>query len=142
MIDYLRRLRGDLISEGAAYGFTLVIWGTGAVVISAYGAPRPICLFLFLAAPAVVHFVLTLILATVLSAQSSPPVLAQRSSGLVYMNLFSVLPAVACAYGICAALSNPLAGFPLSSAAAMIVYNLLLALQRMVPAGNADSADE
>ena len=134
MKDYLQRLRGDLISEGTPYGFTLSIWGIGALGMRTYGTPTFAGVFLFIAAPVVVYTILSLILEAVLRDVASPPIHAQQSPALAYIDLFSVLPAVACAYGIYNILANPLAGLPAGSAAAMLVYNLLLALQRFVAA--------
>ena len=40
-------MRSALASEAKAYGFTLVIWGTGALVIGAQGFPTPAQVFAY-----------------------------------------------------------------------------------------------
>lgn len=35
------RLRANLTDESRAYGYTLVIWGSGAILVDAFGIPTP-----------------------------------------------------------------------------------------------------
>jgi|GEM_PF-2893873 len=134
MKDYLQRLRGDLISEGTPYGFTLIIWGAGGIAIHIYGTLSIAGVFLFISAPLIAYGIMVLILVEFLSELSKPPIPAQQSSGLSYIDLFSVLPAVACAYGLYLIIPNSLGGLPAGSGVATIVYNLILAAQRTVSA--------
>ncbi|WP_197425399.1 hypothetical protein [Halobacterium sp. CBA1126] len=41
------RLRANLLAEGRAYGYTLTVWGAGAMLIHAYGVPSPAGVFAF-----------------------------------------------------------------------------------------------
>ena len=47
MWSFKRSLRSALASEAKAYGFTLVIWGTGAMVVGNQGFPSPFQVFAF-----------------------------------------------------------------------------------------------
>lgn len=142
MRDYLRRLRGGLISEGTPYGFTLVIWGAGMAADDVYGHLTVAGIFLFITPPVLIYGILVLILERGFPEASSPPRLAQESSGFSYVDLLSVLPTVACAYGIYLVLPDQYAGLPAASASAMLVYNLLLALQHTLTARYSHGHDQ
>ncbi|MFB6190509.1 MAG: hypothetical protein ABEJ91_02965 [Candidatus Nanohaloarchaea archaeon] len=40
-------LRSILVTESRAYGFTIAFWGSGALLINAFGVPAPIQVFLY-----------------------------------------------------------------------------------------------
>ncbi len=40
-MSFAGRLRTNLTDESRAYGYTLVIWGSGAILIDAFGFPTP-----------------------------------------------------------------------------------------------------
>ncbi len=46
-MQYRNRLATNLRSESEAYGFTLSIWGSGALFIEAFGTPQSTTVFLF-----------------------------------------------------------------------------------------------
>lgn len=41
-MDPRTRLADNLARESAAYGYTLTVWGSGAMLIAAYGVPTPL----------------------------------------------------------------------------------------------------
>ncbi|MFB6294780.1 MAG: hypothetical protein ABEI97_03400 [Candidatus Nanohaloarchaea archaeon] len=43
------RLRINLTDESRAYGYTLVIWGSGAILIDAFGFPTPLQVMVYIA---------------------------------------------------------------------------------------------
>ncbi len=46
-MEWKRRLAENLTAEAQAYGYTLTIWGAGAILVSAYGVPDPPIVFLY-----------------------------------------------------------------------------------------------
>lgn len=40
-------LRSILVTESRAYGFTIAFWGSGALLINAFGVPTPMQVFLY-----------------------------------------------------------------------------------------------
>lgn len=47
-MEYYERLADNLLSESEAYGYTLSIWGSGALLIHAFGSPGITPIFLFI----------------------------------------------------------------------------------------------
>jgi hypothetical protein len=54
-MDPRSRLADNLVRESAAYGYTLTVWGSGAMLIAAFGMPPPDEVFAFVSG-AVVGF--------------------------------------------------------------------------------------
>ncbi|WP_255150707.1 hypothetical protein [Halorarius halobius] len=48
-MDLRARLANNLARESAAYGFTLSVWGSGAMLIAEFGVPEAVEVFLFVA---------------------------------------------------------------------------------------------
>jgi hypothetical protein len=46
-MEWKHRLAHNLSAEAQAYGYTLTIWGAGAILIGVYGIPDPPSIFLF-----------------------------------------------------------------------------------------------
>lgn len=46
-MDLSDRLASNLTAEAQAYGYTLTIWGAGALLVAAYGVPDPTAVFLY-----------------------------------------------------------------------------------------------
>lgn len=46
-MDLRRRLGENLLAEGRAYGYTLTIWGAGAMLIREYGLPDHVDVFAY-----------------------------------------------------------------------------------------------
>lgn len=46
-MDFADRLAGNLTAEAQAYGYTLTVWGAGAMLVSAYGPPDVTSVFLY-----------------------------------------------------------------------------------------------
>jgi hypothetical protein len=47
-MEYYDRLAENLLSESEAYGYTLSIWGAGALLVHAFGSPGVTPIFLFI----------------------------------------------------------------------------------------------
>lgn len=56
-MDLRTRLAANLVRESAAYGYTLSVWGSGAILIAAYGIPDLVDVLTFVTG-AVVGFAL------------------------------------------------------------------------------------
>ncbi|RBI64544.1 hypothetical protein DMJ13_08720 [halophilic archaeon] len=48
-MDYRQQLAENLLSETSAYGYTLSIWGGGALLLSRFGTPTPPEVFYYVA---------------------------------------------------------------------------------------------
>lgn len=48
-MSFTGRLRINLTDESRAYGYTLVIWGSGAILIDAFGFPSPLQVIAYIA---------------------------------------------------------------------------------------------
>ena len=46
-MDARSRLARNLVAESKAYGYTLTIWGAGALLIATYGTPTPLQIFAY-----------------------------------------------------------------------------------------------
>lgn len=60
-MKYHDRLAENLLSESEAYGYTLSIWGSGALLIHAFGAPGATPIFLFVIGALAAYVTLALI---------------------------------------------------------------------------------
>ncbi|WP_231186213.1 hypothetical protein [Haladaptatus sp. DYF46] len=47
-INPTEQLARSLLSESKAYGYTLTIWGGGAILMNQYGSPRIVEIFLYI----------------------------------------------------------------------------------------------
>lgn len=140
---FKRRLRATLASQSAAYGFTLTIWGTGALGIRHYGAYATIPEILaFVLGPLTAYSVLVL---TMYRPHEAPVRLPEAQYTVVAFLDFASVPA---ALGIALVVYNtvpwPLLGMPVAGFAATLVYNLLFAAQVSVflPRQTPDTLDE
>lgn len=121
-----RRLAANLAREAEAYGYTLSIWGSGALLVDAFGIPGFARVFAFVAgalagfaALAVVAFRGFLESATVESARSV--VVASM------VHLVSTSGSLAAAFAVSHLVRPPpLAAFALVGFLATVAYNLLL----------------
>lgn len=127
---YLNRLRKILVKEGIPYGFTLTIWGVGTLGVEKYGHLTEAGVLLFVGA-AIAAYALFAIL---LERYASPlPYQAQEEySGISFVDFLSVPAAIGVAIGIYHVIEAPLLGLPLASFTAVSVYNIVLALKRML----------
>lgn len=122
---YRRALRFALSGQSNAYGFTLVVWGTGALAISELGMPGPAGIFAFIGGALVS---MSLIVAVVFGVwrpfRVEPPPRRPFSA----MHLPSVPAAMAAGWGLTAVLGG-VAGYFLAALVAVAVYELGLGLE-------------
>ncbi len=125
---YLRGLTAAVGQTAGAYGYTLVIWSTGAMLTHFRGMPAPGDVALF-AAGAVTAFVLVELGATRGSPSRSEaaPTRAVWLAGAV--NGVSAGAAVAGAYGLSIAIGVDHLAWPVTAFAASTTYFLVLGLQ-------------
>lgn len=134
-MEYHDRLADNLLSESEAYGYTLSIWGSGALLIHAFGSPGVTPIFLFIIG-ALVAFV-TLALVAFRKPFKSVELRSERRLGAasiihIVATLGNLLVAkgiliVAVEYHFGLAVSALLIGYQ-----ATFLYNLLLLLESRV----------
>lgn len=124
---YRKSLWLSLSNQGTAYGFTLTIWGSGALAVATYNHIAAVDAIAFVGG-ALFSYILAL---GVLNANLDP---SQRkkegsaSSVFDFVDLPAVPAAIGIAYAICSSLpSQRLLGFALTGFAAAATYNLVAA---------------
>jgi hypothetical protein len=125
MDDYRHALRFALSRQANAYGFTLVVWGTGALAIWELGKPDPADVFAFIGGALVS---ISLIVGVVFGLRQPFRVEQPPRRPFSAMHLPSVPAAVATGWGLTVAVGG-VAGFFVAAAAAVAVYQLLLSLE-------------
>lgn len=128
---YKRRLMATLASQGAAYGFTLTIWGSGAIATAEYGVftvPRAL---MHIGGPLLMYALLLFLL-----YRPGEPVVHLsefRFPAFGFMDFLSVPAALGAAYCIYRLVPSPMLGSLLGTLLATLIYNLLLAMQLLIP---------
>lgn len=123
--DYLRALRFALSQQANAYGFTLVVWGTGALASWQLGKPDPADIFAYVAGGLMsISVIVALVFGIVRPFQGEEP----RRRPFSAMHLPSVPAAMAAGWGATLLLQG-VAGFFAAAAAAVGLYQLLLAVE-------------
>ncbi len=130
MNPFRRSLRSTLAVSAGAYGYTLTIWGTGAIGIDVLGAPHPLDVLLFMSG-AVVAFVGLEALATGSWRLGSVPGETSDATIWAYSHVLSAGGAILSAWALDRLIAAR-AGWPVSGAGATAVYLLLAAAQARV----------
>ena len=129
-MDWDQRLAGNLTSESEAYGYTLTIWGTGALLINQYSTPNVVQVFSFVGGGLLGFAVLALLAFRCLFAREDP----DENDQLIVasaIHLVGTGGALSIGYLLIEATRfyTPLpaaAGFLFAGFEATVVYNLLL----------------
>ena len=123
--DYVRALRFALSRQANAYGFTLVVWGTGALATWQLGTPDPAEIFAYVGGGLVsISLIVALVFGVRQPFQGHEP----RRRPFSAMHLPSVPAAMAAGWGATLLVGGP-GGFFLSAGLAVAVYQLLLAVE-------------
>lgn len=125
MRSYRRALRVAIRSQANAYGFTLIIWGTGALVIDQLGMPKPVDVFCYIGgalSAATILIAGAFDLPSALDADDPP----LRATSAVHL--------VSVPVAICAGWSSTLAiqgwaGYFLAGLVAVLLYEILLSVE-------------
>jgi hypothetical protein len=135
---YHTALRAAVSGETKAYGFTLVIWATGALADAERGSPGRLGAVAFIAG-ALCGMAVTVLLAfgrpTATWTQQQ-----QRRHAVGAIHVLSVGGAVALGWGVAVAISDKVLAYLASGVAAVIAYQLLLGME--VALSTADSSSE
>jgi hypothetical protein len=126
MWTFRRSLRNALASEAKAYGFTLVIWGTGALVIGRQGFPSPPQVFAYVGGVLAAMALLLLIAFGDLRRRWTEEDPVRFAFGAIHV--ISVLVALLVAWW-CATFIPGTVGFFLTPFLAVSVHQLLLAAE-------------
>lgn len=134
-MDWKRRLADNLTVEAQAYGYTLTIWGAGAILISANGVPDPLSIFAYVGGALAGYGALVVVAFDGVFAEREPgedTALFAASTVHVVATLGNLV--VTYAFAVASArldLPAPLAFF-LVGAQATATYNLFLLLEDYV----------
>ncbi len=133
--SYRASLRQALSGETKAYGFTLVVWGTGALAMAEHGNPGRS------GAIAYVAGTLLAMTAVILLAFGGPAgrweSSGRTSFGLGGIHVVSVPVSVAVGWALAALLGPHWAAFGAAGFGAVMVFQLLLGLEVAVSSPNA-----
>lgn len=125
---YLDSLRFAFSGQASAYGFTLVIWGTGALAISQIGTPDPVEVFCYVAgALAAAVLIVAVAFGFRASLRAEEPERRAHSA----MHLLSVPSAMAAGWSVTVALGG-WAGYLMAGFIAVLLYEALLSLEIVV----------
>ncbi len=127
---YRRALLDSVAGESNAYGFTLVIWTTGALALVEHPRPRAVDAFAFLGG-ALLAVTLIVLIAFARSATPDPAVAPARARGALH--LVSVCAGVLAGWGPAALLRAPVALFA-ASFASVAVFHAFLGAERLLAA--------
>lgn len=125
MSGLLRALRFALSRQANAYGFTLIVWGTGGIAESRLGGPNPEEVLAFVGgalAAAVAVLVLVFGISSVFRAREP------RRRVYSAMHLLSVPAAIGSGWGAILGLGGP-AGYAAAAFVAVLVYEGLLSAE-------------
>jgi hypothetical protein len=124
---YKKRIQSVLVGEGRAYGFTLLISGTGFIIMDKYGMPQAANIFIFSASALVAIFLLMFFsFGNIIKPITTNVEVNVYPVGLVH--IFSVLGGIGSAYLTCQYVPKIIV-YEAVPFAATIVYNLLLGLE-------------
>jgi hypothetical protein len=122
---YRRALHFSFARQANAYGFTLTVWGTGAIAIWELGEPGPGDVFAFVGGALTgVVLVAVAVIGVREPVRADPPTRRGHST----LHLGSVPAALASGWGVSAALSGT-AGFFLATLAAVAVFEVVIGLE-------------
>lgn len=125
MSAYLRALRFALSRQASAYGFTLTVWGAGALAIERLGGPDPAEVFAFVGGALVAAVI---IVALAFGAWNTLRAGEPRRRSYSAMHLPSVPVAVAGGWGVTLVLGGP-AGYFTAAFVAVCLYESLLSAE-------------
>lgn len=121
---YRRSLKSVLSSEAKVYGFTLVIWSTGALTTAEHGTPGRLDVIAFAVGALVAVGLIILVCFGGPAATLASTTLRRYTFGAVHIG--SVAVAILAAWGIAAAIHRAAPAFLAASFSAALVYQLLL----------------
>jgi hypothetical protein len=125
--DLRTNLQGSLAAAASPYGYTLVIWSSGAVAMDVLGSPAPWEVLLFLAGASLGFLGVALaVFGRFVVELETPP--SKRLSLLGITHVLSVGLAVVLVWGAVSLIDGP-AGWPVAGALATVVYLAVGAVQ-------------
>ena len=127
---YRHALRVVVAAESKAYGFTLVIWGSGALTAAERGVPGATDVVAFVGGA--MASIVAVIAATYRrpSAELQPVPVRQRASGAIHV--FSVGLALALAWSVAASVHARWLAYGASGVVACLAYQLIVGLEVFV----------
>jgi hypothetical protein len=131
-MDWTRRLAHNLSAEAQAYGYTLTIWGAGAILIGVYDVPEPPEILLFVGGALVGYGGLAAVAFDSLldsRATEAEATLAVASAVHVVSTLGNLVVSYAVVVAASRASLPSAVAFTVVGAQATVTYNLLLLME-------------
>ncbi len=125
--EYLRSLRAAVGGETKSYGFTLVVWGTGALSISQHGSLTRLDVVALVGGVLGAMAVVILVTFGGPTEPRAPLTLNRNAVGAIH--LASVVGGLATAWAITSSVDSDAWAYLTSGFAAILVYQLLLGLE-------------
>jgi hypothetical protein len=124
---YRDALRVVLAGESKAYGFTLVIWGTGAVTAATHAQPRATDVIAYVGGA--LFAIASVVAATYggLDVEMRRPPLRQRAAGAIHLG--SVGVAIAAAWFAAATVSRHWLAYGIAGTVASLTYQLVVGFE-------------
>lgn len=138
MSIYRTALRAAVSGETKAYGFALVVWGTGALTNAERGSPGRVGTIAFVAGALCGMAVTVLGTFGGPRATWTPQQLRRHAAGAIH--LLSVGGALALGWGVAAVISDKVLAYLAAGAAAVISYQLLLGIEVALSISGASDA--
>lgn len=124
--SYRRALRAAVGAGAKAYGFTLVIWTTGALTVTEHGLPRSVDALAFLGGALLAEALTIVVCFGGLRSTWGDVGLTRRAYGAIHLG--AVALAVVAGWLVAATVHGTL-GFFGAALTAVVIYNFLLALE-------------
>jgi hypothetical protein len=129
VLRYRDALRKTLKTETKAFGFTLVIWGTGALTEAQRGAPNKVAVVGFIGGALASMAVVILVTLGGPSARWNPQPKPSTQYALGSLHLFSICFAVSAGWAVTVWITNQTFAYTASSATAVMLYQLVLGVE-------------
>jgi hypothetical protein len=129
---YREALRVVVAGESKAYGFTLVIWGTGTITLAQHGSPRAIDVMAFVGGALAA---IAAVIATSyggLDVELEPKSARQRAAGAIHVS--SVALAIACAWVLTTPVGIRWLAYGIAGTSACLIYQLVVGLEVLLSA--------
>lgn len=128
--DYRRSLRAALGGQASAYGFTLTVWGTGAVTSARHGSPGDAAVFMFVGGALVAMAIALAIAFAGSGSHLGSSDLGHRTFAAIRVP--SVAAALACGWAMGISISDKNWAFFGAGAVAVLVYEIALGVEVLV----------
>jgi len=139
VLRFLEALRSILGVETKAYGFTLVVWGTGSLTEAQRGKPGRLDVVAFVGG-ALVALTLVILVAFGGPRAPIPTRVRQRRHALGAVHVVSVSIAMACGWVVALVVTDTALSYLGASATAVLAYQLVVGLEGALSTDRSEGA--